>query len=177
MEQTLLLNASYEPLKVVSWQRAMTLWAQGKCEIVSTHDKEVRAVTFSFKLPSVARLLRFVRVRRNKNFVPFTRSNIYLRDEYTCQYCGEQFKSEDLTFDHVIPASHGGRKAWDNIVTSCVPCNRRKANRTPDEAGLTLLNKPRKPAPSPIFSVTIGLRKTPDAWRSHLYWNVELDAE
>ena len=82
MEQTLLLNASYEPLKIVHWQKAVTLWCQGKVEIISVYDREVRAVTFSFKLPSVIRLLRYVRMRRRFDYVPFSRANIYARDEY-----------------------------------------------------------------------------------------------
>src|SRR5881392_111344 len=100
MEQTLLLNVTFEPIKVVSWQRAMTLWAQNKVEIVHTHDREVRAVSFSFKLPSVVRLLRFVKIRQKRDYVPFTRANIFARDEFTCQYCGHRFSSEDLSFDH-----------------------------------------------------------------------------
>ena len=104
MEQTLLLNATFEPLDVVHWQRAMILWAQGKVEIVETHDKEVRSVSFTFKLPSVVRLLKFVRTRRRPQ-VQFTRANIYTRDNYTCQYCAKVFHSEDLTFDHVVPSS------------------------------------------------------------------------
>ena len=138
MEQTLLLNATYEPLDVVHWQRAMVLWAQGKVEIVETHDKEVRAVSFSFKLPSVVRLLRFVRSKR-RQVVQFTRANIYTRDNYTCQYCRESFSTNELTFDHVVPVSRGGARSWDNIVTCCVTCNRKKGSRTPDEAGLTLM--------------------------------------
>lgn len=172
--QTLVLNATYEPLKVVHWQRAMTLWCQGKVEIVETHNQEVRAVTFSFRLPSVVRLLRFVRARGQKT-VPFTRANIYIRDNHTCQYCGRAFKSIDLTFDHVIPAAQGGQRRWENIVTSCVPCNRHKGPRTPAEAGMRLLRSPKRPSPSPIYRVTLGLRKTPETWRSWLYWNVELD--
>ena len=107
MEQTLLLNATYEPLTIVDWQRAITLWCSGKVEIIAEHDREVRAVTFTFKLPSVVRLLRFVRVRGRDHVVPFTRASIYRRDGYKCQYCGDAFASEDLTFDHVVPASHG----------------------------------------------------------------------
>ena len=120
MEQTLILNATYEPLKVVDWQRAITLWCQGKVEIVETHDREVRAVSFSFKLPSVVRLLRYVRTRIKKDYVPFTRANIYARDNFTCQYCGVVFESQELTFDHVVPVAQGGRKDWTNIATACV---------------------------------------------------------
>lgn len=96
MEHTLLLNATFEPIKVVSWQRAMTLWCQGRVEILETHDREVRAVTFSFKLPSIVRLLRFVKVR-DLHQVKFSRANIYTRDHFTCQYCVQPFEPEDLT--------------------------------------------------------------------------------
>lgn len=174
MEQTLLLNATYEPIDVVHWQRAMTLWCQGKVEIVETHDREVRAVTFSFKLPSVVRLLRFVRNKRER-VVQFTRANIYTRDAYTCQYCYQSFSTNELTFDHVWPVSRGGTRSWDNIVTCCIPCNRKKGSRTPDEAGLTLLRKPRRPVYSPVFRMTVGIRRTPTNWRDYLYWNAELD--
>jgi 5-methylcytosine-specific restriction endonuclease McrA len=175
-EQTLVLNATWEPVKVVDWRRAITLWWQDKVEIVAEHDREVRAVTFTFKLPSVVRLLRFVKVRGRRHSVPFTRANIYRRDGYTCAYCAERFVSKDLTFDHVIPAARGGPKSWENIVTACVPCNRRKGARTPEEAGLVLRRAPRRPAPSPIFRVSIGIGKTPESWRSFLYWHTELES-
>lgn len=175
MEATLLLNASFEPLKVIDWQRAMTLFCQGKVEIVETHDREVRAVTFSFKLPSVVRLLRFVKIRRQRDLVPFTRANIYARDAYTCQYCAQAFKSLDLTFDHVVPAAQGGHKSWTNIVTACLECNRTKGARTPQEAGMRLLKAPRKPEAGTVVHVTVGMRNTPESWRSWLYWNVSLE--
>lgn len=177
MEMTLVLNASYEPLKVVDWHRAMTLLCQGKVEIVETHDREVRAVSFTFKLPSVVRLLRFVKTRLRKDYVPFTRANIYARDGFTCQYCGVEFESEELTFDHVVPVAQGGRKDWTNITTACVPCNKRKGARTPEEAGMQLLREPRKPGSTPAIRVTVGLRRTPENWRSYLYWNAELENE
>lgn len=175
LTQTLLLNVTYEPLKIVSWQRAMTLWCQDKVEIVAEHDVEKRSVSFTFKLPSVVRLLKFVRVRGRREHVPFTRANIYRRDDHSCQYCGETFDSEDLTFDHVIPAAQGGGRSWGNIATSCVPCNRRKGARTPQEAGMTLRRAPKMPRPSPVFRVSIGLRQTPESWLTWLYWNVELE--
>lgn len=177
MEQTLVLNATYEPLKIVHWQRAMILWAQGKVEVLAEHDVEKRSVQFTFKLPSVVRLLKFVRTRIKADAVPFTRANIYRRDDFTCQYCGEEFSTEDLTFDHVIPASRGGRRDWTNIVTACLPCNRKKDDQTPVEAGMVLRKLPRKPSPSPVFKVSVGFRKVPASWRDWLYWNVELDSE
>lgn len=174
MEQTLVLNATYEPLKVVDWQRAVTLWVQGKVEVVEEYDRVVRAVSFSFKLPSVVRLLRFVKPRR-RPLVQFTRANIYARDNFTCQYCDGQFEAEDLTFDHVVPVAQGGTRGWENIVTSCEPCNRKKGARTPEEAGLTLRRKPQRPVIIPhAVKVTFGYR-TPASWRDFLYWNVELD--
>ena len=134
MEQTLLLNATYEPLKIVHWQKAVTLWVQGKVEIISVYDREVRSVSFTFRLPSVIRLLRRIRIRRKFDYVPFSRANIYARDHYTCQYCGHVFPTGDLTFDHVVPVAQSGRKDWENIVTCCITCNRRKGGRTPEQA-------------------------------------------
>ena len=175
MEQTLLLNATYEPLKVVNWQKAVTLWCQGKVEIIAHHDREVRAVSFSFKLPSVIRLLRYVRIKKRFDYVPISRANIYARDEFKSQYCAEVFPTQELTFDHVVPVSQGGRKDWENIVTCCVTCNRRKGGRTPDEARMRLIRTPRRPMSAPAIRITIGLRSAPESWRDYLYWNLELD--
>jgi 5-methylcytosine-specific restriction endonuclease McrA len=177
MEQTLLLNATYEPLKVVHWQKAITLWCQGKVEIIAVHEREIRAVSFSLKLPSVIRLLRYVRIRKRFDYVPFSRANIYARDGYSCQYCATSFPTSELTFDHVVPVSQGGRKDWENIVTCCVTCNRRKGGRTPGEAGMRLVRPPRRPHSAPAVRITIGLRDAPDSWRDYLYWNLELDDE
>jgi 5-methylcytosine-specific restriction endonuclease McrA len=178
MEQALLLNASYEPLKVVDWQKAITLWCQGKVEVIAVHDREIRAVSFSFKLPSVIRLLRFVRIKRRFDYVPFNRTNIYERDGNTCQYCADTFSTAELTFDHVVPVTQGGRKDWENIVTCCVTCNRKKGGRTPAEAGMKLLRQPRRPSSAPaarMIRFEIGLKHTPESWRDFLYWHVELE--
>jgi 5-methylcytosine-specific restriction endonuclease McrA len=178
MEQTLLLNATFEPLKVVHWQKAVTLWCQGKVEIISHYDREVHAVSFSFKLPSVIRLLRFVHIKRRFDYVPFSRANIYARDHYRCQYCSDVFPTSELTFDHVVPVAHGGRKDWENIVTCCITCNRRKGGRTPEQAGMRLVRHPRRPEKAPALErlrITIGLRNAPESWRDYIYWNVSLD--
>ena len=175
MEQTLLLNATYEPLKIVNWQKAVTLWVQGKVEIISVYDREVRSVSFTFRLPSVIRLLRRIRIRRKFDYVPFSRANIYARDHHTCQYCSESMSTAELTFDHVVPVAHGGRKDWENIVTCCITCNRKKGGRTPGEAGMRLMRTPRRPDSAPAMRITIGLRDAPESWRDYLYWNVELD--
>jgi len=177
MEQTLLLNATYEPLKIVDWQKAVTLWCQGKVEIISVYDREIRSVSFTFRLPSVIRLLRYIKIRKRFDYVPFSRANIYARDGYMCQYCGEVLPSSELTFDHVTPVAHGGRKDWENIVTCCVTCNRRKGGRTPDEAQMSLVRLPRRPDKAPALRITVGIRDAPDSWRDYLYWNIELDDE
>ena len=103
------------------------------------------------------------------------RSTIEKFDDHRCQYCGEEFLVEELTFDHVIPVSQGGRKNWENIVTSCTRCNRRKGGRTPLQAGMRVIRQPTRPTRSPAVRLTFGLRNTPDSWRDYLYWNVELN--
>ena len=167
MEQTLLLNATYEPLKVVHWQKAITLWCQGKVEIVSVYDREIRAVTFSMKLPSVIRLLRRIRVRRRMDYVPFSRANIYARDNHRCQYCGHVFPTGELTFDHVIPVAQNGRKDWENIVTCCISCNRRKGGRTATEANMALHHRPAEPAPTATYMFGRHLAENED-WLKYI---------
>lgn len=174
MEQTLLLNATFEPVKIIDWQKAMCLLTRGRVEVIETHDREARSVSFTFKIPAVVRLLKYVRIRRQEH-VPFTRANIYARDANECQYCGERFKTEDLTFDHVIPVSQGGIKSWENIVTACVDCNRRKSNRTPEQAKMALITSPRRPPSVLMLRLSIGMKKAPDSWASYLYWHVELE--
>ena len=175
MEQTLLLNATYEPLKIVDWRKAITLWCQGKVEVIAVHDREVHSVSFSLKLPSVIRLLRYIAIRKHFDHVPFSRANIYARDGHRCQYCAARFPVSELTFDHVVPVSQAGRKDWENIVTCCVDCNRRKGGRTPAQAGMRVIRPPRRPKRAPAVRLTFGLRDAPESWRDYLYWNVELD--
>jgi 5-methylcytosine-specific restriction endonuclease McrA len=107
--------------------------------------------------------------------VKFSRANIYARDDYTCQYCGKKFPSEDLTFDHVVPVATGGQKRWDNIVAACFRCNHKKGGRTPEEAGMKLVRQPTEPHWLPAFHVTFRLKSPPESWRDYLYWNIELD--
>src|SRR5262245_60466362 len=175
MEQTLLLNATYEPLKVVHWQKAVTLLCQGKVEVVRVYDREIHAVTFSFKLPSVIRLLRYINIKRRFDYVPFSRANIYARDDHKCQYCGDQLPTNELTFDHVVPVAQGGRKDWENIVTCCMTCNRKEGGRTPAEAGMHLRRAPKRPDSAPAIRITAGLPNAPESRRDYLYWNVDLD--
>jgi 5-methylcytosine-specific restriction endonuclease McrA len=176
MEQTLVLNATYEPLRIVSWQKAITMLFQNKVEVIAVYDREIRGVTVRVKLPSVLRLLRHVRMKRPFADVPFSRSNVYARDDHRCQYCSQKFAPSQLTFDHVLPVARGGHKGWDNIVTCCIPCNRKKGDRTPEEAGLQLLRKPKRPAALPSLTVSLGIHRTPPSWRDYLYWDLKLEA-
>jgi 5-methylcytosine-specific restriction endonuclease McrA len=170
---TLLLNNTYEPLQVISWQRAITLLWTNKVEVIEEHDEEIHSISFSMKIPSVLRMLLPVRIKRRAP-VKFTRLNIFTRDGFTCQYCAQKFESEELTFDHVVPVAQGGKKSWENIATACVGCNSKKEGRTPQQAGMKLLKKPKQPVWAQVVTVTIGLKKTPDSWRDYLYWNAEL---
>ena len=174
-QRTLVLNQSYEPIKVVSWQRAVVLLTLGKVEVLEEYDWTVRTVTVVVKVPAVVRLLRAF--RRRKQPVKFSRVNIYARDRYTCQYCGDKKPIAELTYDHVVPRALGGKTEWSNIVTACQDCNLRKGARTPPQAGMVLRTQPARPTWIPAVTIKVSLRSMPDAWRDYLYWTGELDAD
>jgi 5-methylcytosine-specific restriction endonuclease McrA len=156
MEHVLLLNATFEPLQVITWKRAIRLLTLGRVEVVEETNREIRTVSLVFRLPAVVRLLRMVRPRWHA--VKLSRANIYLRDNFQCQYCGAHAEAAELNLDHVVPRTMGGVTSWENIVTSCVPCNRKKGGRTPEEVGMRLLKKPVKPAHLPGFSAELFRR-------------------
>ena len=172
MEQILLLNITYEPLKIINWKKAITMLCLGKVEVIEEYDLDIRSVSFTLKLPSVVRLLKMV--TRHKSPIKFSRQNIYARDRHRCQYCGNRHATEELTYDHVFPKSRGGKTEWENIVTCCIDCNRVKGGRTPKEASMTLVRKPSRPTWIPALRITIGFHRVPESWRDYLYWNVEL---
>jgi 5-methylcytosine-specific restriction endonuclease McrA len=173
MEHALLLNATYEPLRVVSWKKAITLVTLGKVEVIEEYDREIHSISFTIRVPSIIRLIRYIRKR--KSGVKFSRQNIYARDKNQCQYCGRKLSSEELTYDHVIPRSLGGRTEWTNIVTCCMECNRKKGGKTPHQAEMQLLREPHKPEWLPILRITINVKQAPQSWFDYLYWNVELE--
>ncbi|MBW1999249.1 MAG: HNH endonuclease [Deltaproteobacteria bacterium] len=172
MEHVLLLNITYEPLRTIDWKKAVTMLCLGKVEVIEEYNREIHSVSFTIKLPAVVRLLRMV--KRPKGTVKFSRQNIYARDRYQCQYCGARKPAEELTYDHVLPKARGGKTAWENIVTCCVECNRKKGGRTPAEARMKLIRKPKRPTWLPAIRITIGFKEIPESWRDYLYWNVEL---
>lgn len=140
--RVLVLNGNYEPLNITTVRRAVTLVFVGKAEVVVPRDGEVlRAEKAELPVPSVVRLARYIRFRRKE--IPLTKRNILKRDGYRCQYCGTT--QGPMTVDHVIPKRLGGEDSWENLVAACFKCNNKKGDRTPEEAGMKLLSKPRKP--------------------------------
>ncbi|MCD6288856.1 MAG: HNH endonuclease [Anaerolineae bacterium] len=144
MQSVLVLNATYEPLSVVSLKRAVILLLKEKAEIVEAAEAVLRSERLTLPVPLVIRLVYYVRIPRRLS-LPLTRRTVMARDRYTCQYCGAQPGKAELTLDHVIPRSQGGETSWENVVTACRACNQRKGNRTPAQAGMKLLHKPRRP--------------------------------
>lgn len=172
MHQTLVLDQGYQPHRVVSWQRAVVLVFGGKVEVVETYDAEVRSPSVAVKVPAVVRLKG--RSRRPTRRIRFSRMNVALRDDFTCQYCRARLPLGKLTFDHVVPRSQGGATSWQNIVMACAPCNARKAGRTPAQAGMDLRAVPEQPRFLPTVVPRLDARNVPAAWASWLYWTSPL---
>ncbi|HEY9839101.1 MAG TPA: HNH endonuclease [Candidatus Obscuribacterales bacterium] len=140
--KVVVLSRDYIPLMYCDIHRAITLVYLKKAEIVKESGNFLRSVSERFPIPKVIRLLCKL-VRQITPRVTYTRKNIHIRDNYTCQYCGS---TSTLTLDHVMPVSRGGKSSWENVVTACYPCNSRKGSRTPDEAGMKLAMPPKKPS-------------------------------
>ncbi len=196
----LLLNRLYMAVRVVSARRALTLLYRDLAEVVSVDDGKylaydfddwvdvsqakrefepelhdwVRTVRFQIAVPKIIRLLGYDKLPAAG--VKLNRRNLFARDQNRCQYCGKRFPSSELSLDHVVPRSQGGQNTWGNIVCACVRCNVRKGGRTPTEAGMKLINEPRKPRRSPVLTVKMSDSRYA-SWKQFLdfaYWNVEL---
>jgi 5-methylcytosine-specific restriction endonuclease McrA len=200
--QVLVLNRLWQAVNLCSVRRALALLFEGHAQVVAntdsgefktydfqqwrdfstrnpseSNDDVVRTVALRIRVPRVILLLFFDRLPRKE--VKFTRHNIFERDRNTCQYCGRIFDRRDLNLDHVIPRDRGGPTTWENIVCSCIPCNTRKANKTPAEAGMRLVRKPKRPKWRPFVQVSFGAPMH-ESWKHFLdiaYWNVELGDE
>jgi len=162
----LVLNASYEPLNVVTIKRAVVLLLKEKAELVEAAEQRLRAERMSIPYPLVIRLVQYVRIPSHFT-LPLTRRMVLARDQYTCQYCGSQPGSAVLTLDHVIPRSRGGRKTWKNVVTACQKCNQRKDDRTPAEANMRLLRSPFQPRY--IALALVYQLQEHDVWRKYIH--------
>jgi len=167
MEQTLLLNTTFEPVSVVSWRKAVTLVFLEKVEVLEEYDREIRGVARNIRQPAVIRLRRLV--RNNHSFVKFSRKNVFLRDTLTCQYCGGVFDPRQLTCDHIIPRSRGGVTEWTNIVTSCNRCNLKKGDKLPDEAKMSPRKKPTRPNGFSLLMLHVGVKIMPEYWKNYLF--------
>lgn len=175
----LVLNAdfrplSYFPLSLWSWQDTVKAVVSDRVTVISEYDNIIHSPRISLRLPSVIALKEFIPASRRP---AFTRFNVFLRDRFSCQYCGDWFPTHDLTFDHVVPRSRGGRTTWDNVVTACAPCNLRKGDRMPAEVGMALLSRPRPPT---THRLQENGRAFPpnylhESWRDFLYWDTELE--
>lgn len=190
----LVLNNLYQAVQITGIQRAFRLFYTGRaralspdfqsydfenwCDLpVGVADEAIRTPDRPIRIPRVIQLVYYDRVPHRG--VRFTRRNVFHRDKSRCQYCGKVFPQRELNLDHVVPLSQGGRSSWDNVVTACVPCNSRKGNRTPGEAGMVLVRSPRKPAGHPTLRAS-WIGPYHDQWRTFLdeaYWNVELSDE
>ena len=148
MSQVLVLNASYEPLNITTWRRATVLMLKGKAE--SLEENSNHEIRNNVKLPTVIRLRYFIKVPYRE--LALNRKNLLQRDNYSCQYCA--YSGDQLSIDHVIPRSRGGKDIWENVATACISCNIRKGNRTPKEANMPLKNKPHKPFNTFSFEAT-----------------------
>lgn len=165
MNSVLVLNATYEPLNVVSVRRAVVLLLKEKAELVEMAEAKLRAEHLEVPVPLVIRLVTYVRVPRRFD-LPVSRRTVLSRDNYTCQYCGARPAREELTVDHVLPRSRGGEHVWENVVTACGPCNRRKGDRTPAEAGMPLRREPFRPRY--IAIALLGRGDTHGVWEKYL---------
>jgi len=144
--QTLVLNASYEPLRVVSWERAMYYLFTEKADIVSTYADKIRSTSQTFYRPKVIKLKKYVKVATSLTTLRYGRKNVLKRDEMICQYCGIKCNHKNATLDHIIPKSRGGKNTWTNVVTSCYRCNSYKGDRTPREARMELTRPAKRPS-------------------------------
>ena len=159
----LVLNQNYEPLNVCKVRRAVLLLIRGKAEVIENGRGDIHSVTSVFDVPSVIRLVHFVRRPRRQR--KLTKHQVFQRDRYICQYCGQE--SRDLTLDHVMPKRRGGEHHWENVVSACIPCNRKKAGRTPDEARMPLLSQPKIPGNDGFYVPRHYLSMNTE-WRKYL---------
>lgn len=165
----LLLNSSFLPIKTIGWERAFYLLFLEKAEVIQYYeDWNVRTIHKEYPVPSIMRLTTDVKLRNTK--IKFSRKNIYRRDKNICQFCGQKYPDGDLTLDHVIPKSLGGKTNWTNIVSCCLKCNTKKANKTPQQANMKLLNKPVYPDMhhGSIIKYYLDESQIPKEWLSFL---------
>ena len=160
----LVLNQSYEPLNVCRARRAVVLLYRGKAEMLENGSGFIHSANYTFPLPSVIRLAYMIKRPRPER--KLTRLEIFNRDQYTCQYCGKE--TRQLTLDHIIPRYRDGEHTWENVVSACIPCNRRKAGKTPNEAGMKLIHQPGPPRGNMFFYIPYHYLQARSEWQKYL---------
>ena len=160
----LVLNQNYEPVNICRVRRAVVLLYRGKAEMLENGSGFIHTTVRDFPIPTVIRLACMIRRPHPRR--KLTRLEIFHRDQFTCQYCGKQ--TSQLTLDHVIPRYRGGEHLWENVVSACIPCNRRKAGRTPAEAGMRLLRPPTQPHGDRFFYIPYRYRQSQSQWQKYL---------
>jgi 5-methylcytosine-specific restriction endonuclease McrA len=164
--RALLLDRAYRPVRAVSWRRAVLLGMSGRVDVLEHYARQIRTPSRTVPLPAVLRVPHWS--HRAPASVALTRRNVLLRDGHVCSYCGSPGHGRELTIDHVVPRSRGGRTAWDNVVAACGPCNRDKGDRTPDEAGMRLLALPGHPTALQLGRRGMVVGDPPPEWRAYL---------
>jgi 5-methylcytosine-specific restriction endonuclease McrA len=167
-EPVLVLNATYEPINVTAVRRALVLMLKGVAQAEELHQNEVHSASRAHRVPSVIRLLAYRHIPQQSRAL--SRKNILLRDRNTCQFCGSVFPSSELTLDHVLPRSRGGRSCWENLVTCCYRCNNTKGDRTPEEAGLMLQRRPRPFTLHTSRQLMRLMGHRDERWRKYLFY-------
>ncbi len=160
----LVLNQNYEPLNVCRVRRAVVLLYRGRAEMLENGSGFIHSANRIFPVPSVIRLDYFIKRPRPER--KLTRLEVFNRDQYTCQYCGRE--TQQLTLDHVVPRYRGGQHTWENVVSACIPCNRRKAGRTPSEARMKLTHSPSLPRGNLLFYIPSHYLQTQEGWQKYL---------
>jgi 5-methylcytosine-specific restriction endonuclease McrA len=166
--QTLVLDSTYQPINAVHYTRALAYLARDKAEVLENYERQVHP---DWQAPAVVRLTHWVTTKKQR--VKFSRQNVLARDRWKCAYCGEHKPTGQLTFDHIVPRSKGGKTEWENIVMACKTCNAKKADKTLEQAGLRLRHQPYRPTWLPTFNMSLQqISNVPPEWRD--YWTVEL---
>jgi 5-methylcytosine-specific restriction endonuclease McrA len=167
-EPVLVLNATFEPINVTAVRRALVLMLKGVAQAEEMNHSEVHSAHQAVKVPSVIRLLAYRHIPQQSRAL--SRKNILMRDKNTCQFCGRTLPASELTLDHVMPRSRGGRSSWENLVACCYECNNRKGDRTPEEAGLHLVRRPRPFTLHTSRQLMRLIGRQEEKWRKYLFY-------
>lgn len=159
---TLVLTPWMSPHRIVTWQDGIHMVYMKKVDVLESYDEIASSPSVSLQIPCVVRLHKTIAAY--KKGVKFSRINVMTRDRWTCQYCGCKLPMSQLNYDHVVPRAQGGRTVWENIVTSCIECNSKKRDRTPQQAGMRLLREPFKPRTLPLGGPTGFFAGAPEVW-------------